>query len=152
MTLKLTDFLPDLQKWNDGDGIDPVEWAFITGKSDHLLGFASIFWPNLIEFEGMVLRNYSGVEDDARMRLTEGHTTQQIEQHLNCWDFGLMFQNEAISSELLEKRQEQLCYLLSEMLAVKLARDFPDRRFSVSPVPGTTLSTNDDLEVTFWQI
>ena len=142
--------MPELSAWNDGDGIGLDDWAFITGKSDAMIAFAEIFWPDFVEVENMVLRRAAGVEEQALQRLDAGQPRQQIEQHLNFWDFGAMFEREKLDEELLEKRRAHLCHEMSDMLRAKLARDFPGRTFEVLP-NATGLDENDDLEVTFWQ-
>lgn len=149
----MTDYrslLPDLASWNDGKSIAPDEWAYITSASDQALGYIAIFWPDFVEVEGMILRASSNVEEKAKARLSAGEPQVLIEQHLNFWDFGTMFSHGEDESDLLDKRREQLCYVMSEMLSVKLTRDYPDRTFKIHPSPGG-LDDDDNLEVTFLQ-
>jgi len=35
----VSDFIPELAEWNNGQGITPSDWIWIEGRADHALGF-----------------------------------------------------------------------------------------------------------------
>lgn len=47
---------PELAAWNNGLGIDLESWVACEGRFALAVGYASIFWPEFVEFEGYVLR------------------------------------------------------------------------------------------------
>ena len=64
----MTDFsklIPELGGWNRGYGASPVDWISVEGRADHALGFCSLLWPDILLFEGYVLR---GPLDISRLR------------------------------------------------------------------------------------
>ena len=72
------DLIPELSRWNNGNGIALADWIFIEGRADHALGFCSLLWPDFQLFEGYVLRGPIDVE---RLRGWEqgGHSRQEVE-------------------------------------------------------------------------
>jgi hypothetical protein len=126
---KVTDVLPDLQKWNAGAGISPDDWIYIEGRADHALGFCSLFWPEFAEVDGYVLRAPVDVE---RLRSWEraGHSRQQVETAMNAFLFDHMFPDDESEPSLKCVQLKRLATIMSDMLVTKLRRDFPDRRFS----------------------
>lgn len=141
----LHQLIPELAQWNEGDGIAPDEWIFVEGRADHSLGFCSLLWPELIEFEGYVLR---GPLDVARLRSWErgGLSRKQIEIAMNAFLLEGVFPNDPAEASLKEAQAERLATVMADMLAAKLARDFPKRRFAAFVLD------DDDFGVSFHQV
>jgi hypothetical protein len=143
--VSLSDLIPELSKWNDGLGIAPDHWIFIEGRSDHALGFCSMFWPDFVEFEGYVLRAPLDVE---RLRAWERAgklTRQEIETAMNAYLLQGMFPRDDADDASKQARCERLAAIMADMLRAKLARDFPHGRFSAFAMSG------DDFGVSFHQ-
>ena len=67
----------DLAAWNNGAGIDLESWTGCEGRFALAVGYAAIFWPEFVEFEGYILRK--GFSEDALKgfeRRKEGMTTR----------------------------------------------------------------------------
>ena len=52
-----------LGAWNNGKGIDLVSWVGCEGSFSLTVGYAAIFWPGFVQFEGYILRE--GFSKDA---------------------------------------------------------------------------------------
>jgi hypothetical protein len=141
----IPDLLPELSLWNEGAGIAPDAWIFIEGQADHALGFCSFLWPELTRFEGYVLRTPLDV---ARLRGWEkqGHTRQQIETAMNAFLLDGVFPLDATDAALKQARSERMAAIMADMLAAKLARDFPECRFAAFTLSGY------DFGVSFHQV
>ncbi|HEX3423969.1 MAG TPA: hypothetical protein VHS33_11300 [Sphingomicrobium sp.] len=138
--------MPELARWNNGNGIPPGDWIFIEGRADHALGFCSFLWPEFVEFEDYVLR---APLDVARLREWERSgqlTRQQIETAMNAYLLDGVFPGDETEAALKDAQCERLATIMADMLAAKLVRDFPDRRFAVVPLGG------DDFGVSFHQL
>ena len=46
----------ELSAWNNGAGIDLPSWVGCQGNFSLAVGYATIFWPEFVEFEGYILR------------------------------------------------------------------------------------------------
>ncbi|MBT0670667.1 hypothetical protein HT136_20070 [Novosphingobium profundi] len=141
----LSHLIPELTEWNNGQGIAPSDWIWIEGRADHALGLSSLFWPELVLFEGYVLR---GPLDAARLRgwESQGHTCKQIETAMNAFLLEGIFPNDPTESQLRETQVDQLAKTMVAMLQAKLAFDFPERRFSAFTLAG------EDVGISFHQI
>ena len=141
----LFDLIPELALWNNGRGIAPDHWIFIEGQADHSLGFCALLWPDFVQFEGYVLR---GPLDVARLRGWEGggYKREQIETAMNVFLLEGIFPNDPTVSSLKEIQSERLATIMADMLAAKLARDFPEHRFA------TFVLNGDDFGVSFHQV
>jgi hypothetical protein len=137
--------IPELAEWNNGQGSAPSDWIWIEGRADHALGFCSLLWPEIVLFEGYVLR---GPLDAARLRgwESQGHTRQQIETAMNAFLLEDVFPNDPTEGQLKEMQTDQLGKTMAAMLQAKLAYDFPERRFSTFTLAG------EDFGVSFHQI
>lgn len=141
----LIELIPELALWNKGRGIAPDDWIFIEGRADHSLGLCSLLWPEFVQFEDYVLRGPLDVE---RLRGWEGggHTRKQIETAMNAFLLEGAFPNDPTDASLKEAQSERLATIMADMLAAKLARDFPGHRFVAFVLGG------DDFGVSFHQI
>lgn len=142
---KISRLIPELEHWNDGKGIDPENWIYIEGRADHALGYCSLMWPDVIQFEGYVLR---GPLDVDRLKGWEraGHSFREIETAMNAFFLADVFPEDPTESILKGNQIQHFALVMADMLSAKLHRDFPDRRFSAFVLEG------DDFGVSFHQI
>jgi hypothetical protein len=139
--------VPELADWNAGAGITLEQWISGVGRFDHALGYAAIFWPNFVQYEGCVFRsspdravyqewleNMAG--DCARVEAMMNHV------HLADLFIGSDYQP---SKALLVR----LGQIIEEMWSCKLAQDFPSKRFEIRFISDTENLT--DLALTFYQ-
>jgi hypothetical protein len=54
---------PQLQDWNEGKGIDPLDWAGCTGNLQLAIAYSVLFWPKFMVFENYVFR--PGVSEES---------------------------------------------------------------------------------------
>ena len=141
----LSELIPELARWNHGNGIAPDDWIFIEGRADHALGLCSLLWPEFVQFNGYVLRGPLDVE---RLRgwESQGHARQQIETAMNAFLLEGIFPNDPTDGTLKDIQSERFATIMADMLSAKLFHDFPQRRFSVFVMDG------DDFGVSFHQI
>jgi hypothetical protein len=52
----------ELAAWKNGGGIDLVSWVGCEGNFRLAIGYAAIFWPAFVEFDGYLLRAGFSVE------------------------------------------------------------------------------------------
>lgn len=138
------DLLPELRKWNGGAGISPEDWIYLEGRADHALGFCSFFWPELVAFEGYVLRAPLDVD---RLRRWEaaGVSRQQVEIAMNALLFDDMFPDDETDAVLKSAQLTRLAEIMSDMLAAKLKLGFPELTFT------TAVLQEDDFGLSFYQ-
>jgi hypothetical protein len=142
------DVLPELGEWNGGRGIKPLDYFFCVATSPSTVASIELFWPKFVEFEGYVLREGFN-EDNLRSweRSPSGHDHALTERAVNFLDIGTLFQNSGEPpSEQLDARIELLRRTLADIYAVKLAHDFPLRRFRV-----VFIDDENDCALTFCQ-
>ncbi|WP_291836948.1 hypothetical protein [Brevundimonas sp.] len=142
--------LPELQEWNNGNGITSLDWLYTEARSDFGVAFADLFWPTFVEFEGYVFREGFSVDT---VRSWEGNGTDRkgVEAATNLLDTGDLFVPPGAEwSGLIEARAIHVGRILAETYRAKLARDFPGRTFCVEFYDGSEPG-DDDIYVTFWQ-
>lgn len=142
----ISDLIPELALWNDGNGISPDAWIFIEGRADHALGFCSFLWPEFEVFENYVLRAPVDVERLRGWENSGDRTRQQIETAMNAYLLDGMFPQDQTDPVLKQAQCDRLATVMAEMLVAKLLRDFPERRFSAFAMDGY------DFGVSFHQV
>lgn len=112
--------------------------------------FSSLFWPRFVEFGPYVLR-----EDFRPDLVTDwekaGASRQGVEGALNTLDMLALLI--PVGGEWNDRAEAQAVYLgrvLADIHRVKLARDFPDKRFTVEFWDGQQ-NKGDDISLSFWQ-
>jgi hypothetical protein len=138
-----------LAAWNDGAGIDLESWVGCEGRFALAVGYATVFWPTFVEFEGYILRK--GFSESALRGFEgqDGSTRKSVEwvmnhlhlediQHLGCPD-------------ITQDKLIVLGKVLKEIYQVKLQWQFPDRPCVVElSVPDNT-SDLSRYQLSFWQ-
>lgn len=144
--MSVADLIPELGRWNNGQGISPDNWIGIEGRADHALAFCTLLWPEIVEFEGYVLR---GPLDIERLRAWEHRgdlSRQQIETAMNAYLLDEVFPQDMADAALKSAQCDRLLTIMADMLEAKLTRDFPERVFSAFRLSG------DDFGVSFHQL
>lgn len=124
--------IPELPRWNNGDGIDVDAWIGCVGRHDHAIGYSRVFWPEFVLYEGHLLRagfnleSFRGFAATGRGR----QATEVVMNHLHIFDLFV-----GITSAGSKPTREQILYLgriLKEMWTARLRRDFPNLDLVVS--------------------
>lgn len=115
----------ELAAWNNGKGIDLESWIGCEGNFRLAVGYASIFWPEFVEFEDYILRKDFSETSLRGFESQEGSTKKSIEwvmNHLHIADIQY-FGCEDISKDKLIL----LGNVLKEIYEAKLKAQFPDK-------------------------
>ncbi|HZP68184.1 MAG TPA: hypothetical protein VFB32_17915 [Rudaea sp.] len=139
----------ELQAWNQGRGIDLQSWVGCKGSFALAVGYTSIFWPRLVEFEGYILHEGFSVEslrgfeasysgNRLTVEATINHRHIADIQHLGCED-------------LTQDKILLLGNVLHEIYEAKLLWQFPDRPCKVSFFAPEDPADLMGYQVTFWQ-
>jgi len=147
------DLIPELKAGNGGRDIPIDEWRSIIGSYEHCVAYGTLFWPDFVEYEDCVFfdhgngaasmaNNYKGF-----MAQTNGDkaAVEAVMNHRHILD---LFPNAK-----QEASREMILYvgrLLKEMWQVKLDRDFPNRKITVS-FPDDHADDLLAYEITFFQ-
>jgi hypothetical protein len=144
-----TDFsalIPELPDWNNGAGIDAESWTSCMGNHELAIGYSLVFWPRFVRIDGLVLRQgfspaalVSCRRPDAEPRGVEALMNHLLIADLHC-----------SGGTPSEAQLRYLGRVMKDIYEVKLARDFPDLRFTVdfNDEPGLKLI---DYQLTFCQ-
>jgi hypothetical protein len=140
--------LPELGEWNEGRGIEPLDYLFCVAESRSTVASIDLFWPKFVEFEGYVLRQGF---DEKNLRSWEkspsGQDRAHSERAVNFLDIGSLFQNSGEpKGQELDARIDLVRRTLAEIYTVKLAHDFPNKHFRV-----VLIDDDDDCALTFCQ-
>ena len=140
---------PELQAWNNGQGIDLESWVGCEGSFALAVGYASIFWPRLVEFDGYILHEGFSVETLRGFEASYNGNRLTVEatiNHLHIADI-----QHGGCKDLTRDKILGLGNALREIYEAKLLWQFPSRPCTVSfftPEDPTDLMA---YEVTFWQ-
>ncbi|MCR6498975.1 hypothetical protein MUO32_08030 [Shinella sp. CPCC 101442] len=139
----------DLMEWNNGGGISLADWTANTGNFSLAVGYSELFWPRFVEFEKYVFLEDFGLDGLRSFEQAPGATRRSIEQvmnHLHVADI----QHSACTDVTSDKLVILGCRL-REIYAVKLAYEFPDRKFSVEFFQPDDPEELEGYQVTFSQ-
>ena len=73
----------DLGAWNSGKGISLEAWVGCEGNFALAVGYASIFWPEFVEYDGYILPKSFSVEHLRAFEAREGTTRKAVEAVMN---------------------------------------------------------------------
>ena len=140
--------IPELKAWNNGRGIDPEAWVGCEGNFRLAAAYSLIFWPKFTELDGMVFRRHMDRQTlDSWITNCSGNR-QSIEataNHIHLLDLHYVGSPDANAERII-----YLGKVLKEIYQVKLAAEFPDRKFVVDfyEPPDKNLQ---DYQLTFYQ-
>lgn len=147
---RLRGMFPD----EDTTGFNPFDLLYRFGSPLTALLYSELFWPQFVEFSGMVFLE-SDVEDDAdRERIMvalarHAGDTQHVEKIFNYVEVPSLFGRRAEESTNQEDR------LLAERMAVmwraRLAELYPDKSFEIQIVEPPH-GSDDELGFCFYQL
>ena len=139
----------ELSAFYDGKGIDLESWIRWEGNFSRAVGYATIFWPEFVEFDGYILRE--GFSEDS----LRGFEQQQrgnrkcvecVMNHLHIADIHYRDDQAALKDKIL-----LLGNVLKEIYQAKLQWQFPDKpcavEFFIPDDPEDLLG----YEISFWQ-
>jgi hypothetical protein len=140
--------IPEMRDWNNGAGIDVNAWVGCTGNFCLAVGYSTVFWPRLVEFEGYVLHEGFSVDSLRGFEQSCGSDRQQVEAVMNHRHIAdIQYYG---CEDITRERIVYLGRILREIYSAKLAWQFPERRFEVVfNEDGVEHLTN--YEVTFFQ-
>src|ERR1700730_3870165 len=126
-----------LLAWNNGAGIDLKSWVGCEGNFSLAIGYATIFWPELVEFDGYILLKGSSESALRGLEQREGATRKSVEcvmNHLHIADIQHLGCNDISKNKIF-----LLGNVLKEIYQAKLHWQFSDRpcivEFSVPDDP-----------------
>ena len=129
--IDINTLIPELPNWNNGAGIAVDTWISCIGSYQHLLGYASLLWPEFIAHDECTFLSTGFDEKNYRewLRHFKGDRSA-VEAMINHRHIADIFVQEedrlTVSMELAVGR------LLQETWAAKLRQDFPNKKFTVS--------------------
>ncbi len=140
----------ELATWNNGAGIDIESWIGCMGNFSLAVGYASVFWPDFVLFDGYILRKEFSEESLRGCASRQGATRKSVEwvmNHLHIADIHSGSCEDGSKDKVL-----LLGNVLKEIYEAKLFRQWPDRPCQVEfYIP----DDEDDLieyQLSFWQI
>ncbi|MBP2277756.1 MULTISPECIES: hypothetical protein [Sphingomonas] len=138
--------IPQLQTWNDGNGISPEDWLCGVARSDEAVAYTAFFWPKLVIHKDYVLRHDFSLKN---LEINEAarSTRQQIEAMLNYNSLEHFFRGDGEVEAVADERARYVGAIMVDMLDAKLRRDMPGRQFRVA-----LIDDDEDFAVTFWQV
>lgn len=143
----MNELIPELENWNNGDGINVESWIQCVGDYEHAIGYAELFWPTFEIYDGCVFSaGFDKTTYEAWMKSTEGNKTsvQVVMNHLHILD---LFPN--VETDPSGKQVVHLGRKLKEIWEAKLRLDFPDYNIVVS-FPEEEYDDLLDYEITFF--
>lgn len=148
MDSQANNLIPELQDWNNGQGIDLDGYLSCIGNYELAIAFAHFFWPTFVEHDGCILNGAPDPKNYLDWKAATNDNKTSIEALLNHVHILDLFLN-------VEQppTRDQIIYLgrqLQSMWSAKLKLDFPGRNFTVT----FSDDCGDDLveyQVTFYQ-
>ena len=139
----------ELSAWNNGEGIDLESWVGCQGNFKLAVGYASIFWPNFVEFEDYIFIEGFSENSVRTFESEEGSNPKTIEwvtNHLHISDIQY-FGCEDISKDKLIL----LGNILKEIYETKLKVMFPDKPCVVKFYEPDNQEDLMEYQLSFWQ-
>jgi hypothetical protein len=139
----------ELADWNDGAGIDLVDWTANTGSFSLAVGYSEVFWPRFTEFENYVLMESFSLAALRSFESLPQITRQSIERvmnHLHIADI-----QHGACTDIAADKLIFLGHRLREIYAAKLALDFPDRKFLVEFYCPEQSQDFEDYQLSFFR-
>lgn len=127
----LIDHLKEFHAKADTSNFNVLDFISAFGSPLYALAYSKLFWPDFVEFEGMIVfgGNVEDEEDRSRIRsaLSQFPTRREVEQSFNQFMIPDIF----FSAGLGTTTDEEDIYLaerIAEMWEARLARLFPHKK------------------------
>jgi hypothetical protein len=139
----------DLAAWNGDAGIDIESWVGCVGNFSLAVGYASVFWPEFVLFEGYLLRSdfseaslrgFEGQKDSSRK------SVEWVMNHVHVADTQRCGCEDASKDKLI-----LLGNVLKEVYEAKLLWQFPDRPCRVELYVPNDEENLMEYQLSFWQ-
>jgi len=138
-----------LGAWNNGRGIDLESWIGCQGSFSLAVGYAVIFWPGFVRYNGYILRkdfSKDALEGFEAQNQGNRQAVEVVMNHLHIADIQHLGCEDLTNDKIIF-----LGNVLKDIYEVKLEHLFPDSPCTVSLyVP----DDSEDLmayEISFWQ-
>ncbi|WP_127559249.1 hypothetical protein [Saccharospirillum alexandrii] len=139
----------ELAAWNSGKGIDLESWVGCEGNFKLAVGYASIFWPNFVEFEGYIFTEGFSKDSVRGFESQKGSTPKSVEwviNHLHIADIQHYGCSDIAKDKLLV-----IGKTLKEIYELKLRALFPEKPCIVEFYVPDDEDDLMDYQVSFWQ-
>ncbi len=114
----------ELAVWNNGKGIDIESWVGCEGNFSLAVGYARIFWPEFVEFDGYILRKGFSETSLRGFESQEGSTrksTEWVMNHLHIADI-----HHYGCKDISKDKIKLIGRVLKEIYEAKLTQQFPE--------------------------
>lgn len=145
--------LRELFSEEDTSGFNVVDFLGPLGSTLEALMYARLFWPEFVEYSGLVLRSECVEDEEDRRRVDQaleshGGLGSTTERDLNTMEIpSSVFGKRMAESTDFEDRR--LAELLRRMWSSRLQEAFPDRGFEVEIMEPQ--ETGGEIAVTFFR-
>jgi hypothetical protein len=127
----LIDHLKEFHAKADTTNFNVLDFVSAFGNPLEALVYSKLFWPDFVEFEGMIFHEGSIEDDDDRSRirvaLSEFPTRREVEESFNQF----LIPDDFFSAGLGATTDEENIYLaerIAEMWKARLAQLFPNKK------------------------
>lgn len=139
----------ELAEWNSGEGVTLETWVGCMGRFSLAVGYASVFWPEFVEFEDLILsQGFS--EDTIRNMMNRAdynpHSAEWMNNHLHILDIQYVGCEDVSRDKLVA-----LGTTLKEMWEAKLKWQFPERPCKVEFYQPDDIDDLSQYQISFWQ-
>ncbi len=139
----------ELSAWNNGAGIELESWVNCQGNFSLAVGYATVFWPEFVEFEGYILRKGFSETSLRGFEHQQGNNRKGVEwlmNHLHIADVQYYGCKDASKDKFL-----LLGNVLKEIYQAKLQWQFPNNPCSVEfHIPDDPQDLME-YQISFWQ-
>jgi len=143
----------ELGAWNNGKGIDLESWIACSGNFSLAVGYASIFCPEFVEFEGYIFEGEDFCEEAISslrgFESQEGSTPKSVEwvmNHLHIADLHYSGCEDLTADKILILGEK-----LKAIYEARLAHLFPDKPCIVEFYKPEDEQDIEDYQLSFWQ-
>ena len=139
----------ELAAWNGGTGIPIESWVSCSGNFSMAVGYASVFWPRFVLFEGYVLRDgflEASLRGFERQKGIDRRSVEWHMNHLHIADIQYYGCKDASRDKLI-----LLGNVLKEIYEAKLLWQFPDHPCSVEFYQPDDEDDLMEYQLSFWQ-
>lgn len=139
----------ELGAWNNGAGIDLESWIGCEGRFSLAVGYATVFWPQFVEFDGYILREGFSEQSLRGFEAQQGSHrkgTEWLMNHLHIADI-----HHAECPDITRDKIALLGTVLKEIYEAKLQYLFPDRPCTVEFYVPDDPENLVEYQLSFWQ-
>lgn len=143
---KFEGLVPELSKWNNGNGISLGDWITCIGRYDHFLGYLELVWPSFIVVDDAVFIESLWQKNRYESIVANCTSKAETQKYLNLIDLPNLFLD--AEEEVTDEFLVYLANAIVQAWEAKLSTQFPERKFKV--VLENFLSDPDDCELNIY--